>query len=53
MFVFSEIDFDGCLVSKVNIGSGNGLVPPGNKPLPEAVLVKICSTVCNLQGPMG
>ena len=22
----------------VNIGSGNGLVPPGNKPLPEPML---------------
>ena len=26
---------------KVNIGSGNGLVPPGNKPLPEPVLTQI------------
>ena len=26
------------LADKVNIGSGNGLVPSGNKPLPEPVL---------------
>ena len=25
----------------VNIGSGNGLVPSGNKPLPEPALTKI------------
>ena len=24
---------------KVNIGSGNGLVPSGNKPLPEPMLI--------------
>ena len=27
--------------SPVNIGSGNGLVPSGNKPLPEPMLTKI------------
>ena len=26
---------------KVNIGSGNGLVPSGNKPLPEPILTQI------------
>ena len=26
---------------KVNIGSGNGLVPSGNKPLPEPMLTQI------------
>ena len=25
----------------VNIGSGNGLVPPGNNPLPELMLIQI------------
>ena len=25
----------------LNIGSGNGLVPPGNKPLPEPMLTQI------------
>ena len=25
----------------VNIGSGNGLVPSGNKPLPEAMLTPV------------
>ena len=28
------------LTDDVNIGSGNGLVPSGNKPLPEPVLTK-------------
>ena len=27
-----------------NIGSGNGLVPLGNKPLPDPVLTQICVT---------
>ena len=29
----------------VNIGSGNGLVPSGNKPLPEPVLTKISDVI--------
>ena len=29
-----------------NIGSGNGLVPSGNKPLPEPVLTKISNVIC-------
>ena len=29
---------------EVNIGSGNGLVPSGNKPLPEPILTQICVT---------
>ena len=29
---------------QVNIGSGNGLVPSGNKPLPKPVLTKISSS---------
>ena len=28
---------------QVNIGSGNGLVPPGTKPLPEPMLTRIMS----------
>ena len=28
------------------IGSGNGLVPSGNKPLPEPMLTKISATIC-------
>ena len=28
-------------LAKVNIGSGNGLVPSGNKPLPEPMLTQI------------
>ena len=30
---------------KSNIGSGNGLVPSGNKPLPEPMLAQICVTL--------
>ena len=30
---------------KVDIGSGNGLVPSGNKPLPEPVLTKISNAI--------
>ena len=29
------------LTDHVNIGSGIGLVPPGNKPLPEPLLTQI------------
>ena len=29
----------------VNIGSGNGLVPSGNKPLPEPILTQISDTI--------
>ena len=27
--------------SKVNFGSGNGLLPDGNKPLPEPMLTQV------------
>ena len=30
---------------EVNIGSGSGLVPSGNKPLPEPVLTKIPNAI--------
>ena len=30
---------------QVSIGSGNGLVPSGNKPLPEPVLKKISDAI--------
>ena len=30
---------------EVNIGSGNGLVPSGNKPLPEPMLTQIYVTL--------
>ena len=33
---------------KVNIGSGDGLVPSGNKPLPEPMLTKICHNIASL-----
>ena len=32
----------------VNIGSGNGLVPSGNKPLPEPMLTQICHHMASL-----
>ena len=32
----------------VNIGSGNGLVPSGNKPLPEPMLSRICHHMLSL-----
>ena len=31
--------------SEVNIGSGNGLVPTGNKPLPDPMLTKILDAI--------
>ena len=33
---------------KSNIGSGNGLVPSGNKPLPEPMLTQICHPMASL-----
>ena len=33
------------LTDDVNIGSGKGLVPSGNKPLPEPVLTKIGNAI--------
>ena len=30
---------------QVNIGSGNGLVPSGNKPLPEPMLTKVPAAI--------
>ena len=32
---------------KVNIGTDNGLVPSGTKPLPEPMLIQICVTICH------
>ena len=37
----------------VNIGSGNGLVPSGNKPLPEPILTQIYVTMWHHQATMG
>ena len=39
--------------SLVNIGSGNGLVPSGNKPLPEPVLTQISATIWRHRAPKG
>ena len=33
------------LTDDVNIGSGNGLVPSGNKPLPEPMLTQFLVTL--------
>ena len=35
----------------VNTGSGNGLVPSGNKPLPGPVLTKIFDTIYGVTRP--
>ena len=37
---------------KINIGSGNGLVPSGNKPLPEPVLSQMYVTIWHHQATM-
>ena len=37
---------------KGNIGAGNGLVPSGNKPLPEPVLTKISNAIWRHYAPM-
>ena len=37
---------------EVNIGSGDGLVPPGTKPLPEPMLTKIYVAICHHQATM-
>ena len=38
---FSQMNITGHYWWKINIGSGNGLVPSGNKPLPKPVLTQI------------
>ena len=38
-----KLHCNACLRSEVNIGSGNGLVPSGTKPLPETMLTHIYS----------
>ena len=37
----------------VNIGSGDGLVPSGNKPLPEPMLSKISVAICRAANQYG
>ena len=37
---------------QVNIGSGNGLLPSGNKPLPEPMLTKYYVAICRHMSPM-
>ena len=41
MDVVSQMNVAGPYWWEVNIGSGNGLVPSGNKPLPEPMLTQI------------
>ena len=36
----------------VNIGSGNGLVPPGNNPLPEPILTQFYVAIWRHLTPM-
>ena len=38
--------------AEVNIGSGNGLVPPGTKPLPELMLTKFSVTIKHPKRPV-
>ena len=40
------------LIDEVNIGSGNGFVPSGNKPLPEPVLTQIYFAIWRHQATM-
>ena len=40
-----KINATGPYLRWVNIGSGSGLVPSGNKPLPEPMLTKICVAI--------
>ena len=40
-----NVDVTGLHSWSVNIGSGNGLVPSGNKPLPEPMLTQISVTI--------
>ena len=37
---------------KVNIGTGDGLVPSGNKPSPESMLTKFYDAIRHLKGPL-
>ena len=37
---------------KINIGSGNGLVPSGNKPLPGPILIEIYVAIWRHYAPM-
>ena len=40
-----QVNVTGPHQKKVNIGSGNGLVPSGNKPLPEPMVPQIAVTI--------
>ena len=37
-----------CIQQEANLGSGNGLVPLGSKPLPEPILTHICHHMASL-----
>ena len=39
MTYFIHVGFNEALLVRVNIGSGNGLLPDGTKPLPEPMLI--------------
>ena len=40
-----KLHWDGWQEPQVNISSGNGLVPSGNKPLPEPMLTQIHAAI--------
>ena len=39
------------MISQHCVGSGDGLVPPGNKSLPEPILTEIYVAIWELLGP--
>ena len=45
LWKYHDMNVTGLHWWSVNIGSGNGLVPSGNKPLPEPLLTKICVAI--------
>ena len=40
----AQVKVTGLIDKKSNIGSGNGLVLSGNKPVPELTLTKFCDS---------
>ena len=48
LWIFSNMNVSGLHLWSVNIGSGNGLVPSGNKPLLEPILTQICRHMASL-----
>ena len=49
---YHEYLMENCPHMKVRIGLGDDSVPPGNKPLPEPTLTKICAVKQRHQAAM-